>query len=56
MCSASRPTSWIPAPEEAHGILVTKKSVVEADWRRDDSVACGQLTKPSRAYSRESEA
>ncbi|OMP85575.1 hypothetical protein BK809_0004246 [Diplodia seriata] len=51
MCTASRPTSWIPAPQETHGILVTKKSVVEADWRRDDSVACISPIKPPRAYS-----
>ncbi|OJD33400.1 uncharacterized protein BKCO1_3100092 [Diplodia corticola] len=51
MCSASRPASSIPAPQEAHSILVTKQSVVEANWTRDDSVACISPTRPPKFQS-----
>ncbi|GME66322.1 integral membrane protein [Neofusicoccum parvum] len=54
MCSASRPSSWMHAPQDSHAILVTKKSVVEANWTGRDSISGNTLRKPSRAYGRDS--
>lgn len=48
-CRPSRITSWIDPPSDADGILVTKKSVVEANWTSED-----MLGKPQRAFSRDS--